>query len=199
MIHHPQSVFKHNTTKPGYNQRNIAFYPRLRYNTLLINKAVQVVGGGAVFLAKITNVKHFMYALFTKEIFDNLELRVFSVVNCTVMNISGTLNKEFFGDEAPESDFCRWGMLRNIAYGLVKGTRPPKSMKVILSPDKKATESIDPKAAAFFMNIQFENGMLSLTGGVALKEFELQHETENAWDAVLKKFLHKNGIEYELC
>lgn len=147
----------------------------------------------------IENKKQFMALLLKGTAFDRLLVRNITLKTAVLFEIDCTLDKNWFDSDEAESleKYSSWSDMRHIVFELIKGSRLPGYMKIVLSPTPEATEKIHKNAAALFINISFENNMLTVTTGSSQKNFSLDKAVDTTWDEYALKFFRHNGIIIE--
>jgi len=145
----------------------------------------------------IPETKNFMEKLLKENTFDSFSLRQFQVKTFTEFQISGLRNKAFYTLDEQEQDlddFCSWGELKRFAFSTIKGSRLPKSIKLIFSLTQKDTQVQFPNASVLFLNLIFEENALKGTTGVGQKNFSLDRTQETLWEEWVTRFFKENGI-----
>lgn len=148
----------------------------------------------------VENKKEFMNMLLKSTAFDRLLVRTVSLRTNIVYEMDCALNKDWFSAEEQEivnNKYALWSSVRPIVFELIKGTKLPGYMKIVLSPATDAAFKIHQNAAALFINIIFEGGKLSIINGSSEKSFSLDKAVEHAWDEYTERFLKHNGIIIE--
>ena len=89
---------------------------------------------------------------------------------------------------------------------MIKGKKTPSSFRFVflLSPEnqKKTIASIgssfkDEDVTGMYINLRYQNQLLSLTTGISYNVFSIDKTLENQWDKMVMKFLSQNEIAYE--
>lgn len=145
----------------------------------------------------IVNVKGFMSDLLKNSTFDLFEVRLVNIQTFTTFEINGILDKDFFTlDEQDElhRNYCLWSEIKPFAFQMIKGSRLPKTIKLIFSVSNKEMVEICEKASAMFLNITFENGIITCMTGSSQKDFSFDKSVEYSWDAYVNEFFSKNNI-----
>ncbi len=123
--------------------------------------------------------------------------------------------------------FAEWETLRPQVLQMIKGKRTPLLMKLLLAckPEKadvlladkrKEEETVpagmkesadlsgtdEPSGTGFIKNllctVKYENGFITLTGGVSYQGFTMDKNPEKQWDQELCRLLDKMELEYEI-
>lgn len=161
-------------------------------------------------LLKITDVKSFMSKLLIKNVFDNFLMSELEIRTFSLFQIDGKLNQEWFDTDELEilqdKDYVKWEKVRPLVYQMVKGSKVPGSMKIVLllSTENKyrilnrmqQNQTVD-EVSQFFLNMKFEKGEMFLTTGVSYKIFTMDKTMHEQWELDLKKFLKYYEIEFE--
>ena len=143
----------------------------------------------------VDNIKDFMRLLFKSSIFDKYGVHQALCTTFTTFEITGDLNREFFDEtDAPERKYCTWEEIRPFVYHVIKGSKLPKYMKVVLSAPTDMLESISDNASALFINIIYDGGTLTLISGYAIKKFSMNKTHEFLWDEYVTDLMKKSGL-----
>ena len=144
-----------------------------------------------------------MGKLLAGDAFDNFLLVEAEINTFCGYHIDGRLKKDFFeGKELPEgfegAGYVPFSAVKKTCFEIIKGSHTPLSFKFVLmlSPEnmKKTVEAsgtgIEPSDInGIYMNILFSNNELMVTSGVSYATFTLDKSFEQAWDAMVEKFL----------
>ncbi|MDR1537944.1 MAG: DUF5721 family protein [Clostridiales bacterium] len=149
-----------------------------------------------VFEIKGEAVKSVMNQLLKGVAFDGFLVRGIEICTITKFEISGILDKSFLsGNQSDLSgrNFCLWSELKPYAFGLIKGSKKPKSIKIVFSlPDSQA-QAIHENAAAMFLNLSFEEEKLILSAAASQKNFSLDKTMLLMWEGRVRDFFKDNG------
>ncbi len=148
----------------------------------------------------VDNKKEFMNILLKGTTFDRLMVRSVSLRTNITYEIECALNREWFTadeQEAINDKYASWGSIRPTVFELIKGTKLPGYMKIVLSPSAEATAKIHTNAAALFINIIFEGNKLNIITGSSEKNFSMDKAVEHSWDEYAAKFFKHNEIIIE--
>lgn len=161
---------------------------------------------------KLTNIKNFMNTFLRTDCFDHFLLQEATIASGATYVIDGRMPKDFYTKEETEElgiagfSCLPYGMLRGNCFDLVKGKKTPSSFSfvLLLSPDNlektlaalKSDFTIND-VTALFINIRFQNGLLTLTTGVSYRTFRLDKSLDQDWDRMIEKFLTKQNIEFD--
>ncbi|HOO28639.1 MAG TPA: DUF5721 family protein, partial [Lachnospiraceae bacterium] len=100
----------------------------------------------------------------------------------------------------------RWESIKPYCFQLIKGKKTPLSFRFVfyLAPENTerflkntATELTLNDINGLSLNIRYNGHTLSCTTATSLNLFTLDKSIEYAWDAMIKKFLTKNEINFE--
>lgn len=144
----------------------------------------------------IVNNSLFMNCLLKQELFDFFEVREVTLHTSYKAHLDGARNTDFYNNDELEglSEYLSWSELRPYIFELIKGTKSPTYLKIILSTSPSDTEKISKEASTFFLNITYKDGDISCITGTAYSSFSLDKTPEKAWDAQMTKFLISNQL-----
>jgi len=134
-----------------------------------------------------TAVKAFMGQILREELFDQFEVRTIDIIADTRINIDGIKESE------ENTKFIKWGALRPLIFAIIKASSKPKAIKIVFS--HTTTEDIHPNAAALFLNMVYENDMVTFTTGASQREFSLGKSLDTNWDEWVKNFFKKAELK----
>ena len=161
---------------------------------------------------ELTDVKDFMNKLLRSEIFDHFLMQEAVITSPCTYTINGQITKGFYTEEELEElhlNGCRFlpfSMVRGNCFDLIKGKKTPSAFRFVflLSPfnmEKTLTavgssyKSTD--VTGMYINLKYQNQLLSLTTGIAYNIFSTDKTLENEWDKMVMKFLKQNEIAFE--
>ena len=160
----------------------------------------------------ILEIKDFMNKLLCTETFDHFLLQEASISGSVTYHIDGTRNPDFYSKEEEELhglsglSFLPFGKIRTQCFDLIKGKRTPSYFKFVflLSPAnlKKTLEQThssftENDISAVFLNLKYQNKMLTVTTGISYRIFAADKSLEHEWDSLVKRFLKNHGISFE--
>jgi hypothetical protein len=160
---------------------------------------------------ELNNTKDFMNKLLASEIFDHFLLQEAVITAAASYVIDGKITKGYFSDEEKEKfgirecTFLPYSMLRQKCFDLIKGKKTPASFKFVLmlSPEnlKRTLESIKSgfgpdDITGVFINIRYQNQLLTLTTGVSYRTFSTDRTLDTEWDKMVQIFLRQHDIEF---
>lgn len=161
---------------------------------------------------ELTDVKDFMNKLLRSEVFDHFLLQEAAITGGATYAINGQITKGFYSEEEMEElhltgcRFLPFSMLRGNCFDLIKGRKTPSAFRFVflLSPENmhKTIASVGSSykpsdVTGMYINLKFQNQLLSLTTGIAYNIFSTDKTLENAWDKMVVKFLKQNEIAFE--
>ena len=97
-------------------------------------------------------------------------------------------------------------MLKTNCFDLIKGKKTPSAFRFVflLSPEnmEKTLNAVGSSykpadVTGMYINLKYQNQLLSLTTGIAYNIFSTDKTLENEWDKMVVKFLKQHEIEYE--
>ena len=161
---------------------------------------------------ELTDVKDFMNKLLRSETFDHFLMQEAVITGAATYTINGQITKGFYSEEELEEQhlvdcrFLPFSMLRGNCFDLIKGKKTPSGFRFVflLSPsnmEKTITavgSSYKPAdVTGMYINLKYQNQLLSLTTGIAYNIFSTDKTLENEWDKMVLKFLKQNQIAFE--
>lgn len=161
---------------------------------------------------KIKSTKEFMQKFLMTEAFADFLLMEAKVDTFVSYTIDGYVRKEFYTREERETqelpEYTPWESVRPQVVQLIKGKRTPLLMKLVLAyaPEKaKACLREDEGTAGsenfvkyLLCTVKYENGAITLTGGVSYQGFTMDKNPEKCWDKALCGLMDGMGLEYEI-
>lgn len=162
-------------------------------------------------ILQITNVKNFMNQLLLTDLFDHFLLSEAVIQGLVTYRIDGHLTSGFLTDDElleeklSDLECAPFSMLRTNCYDLIKGKRTPAAFKFVfmLSPENLSNTLTRSESSftildlnAVFINIRFQEGVLTCTTGVSYRTFSLDHSFEQSWDVLVQKFLDSHDISF---
>ena len=168
--------------------------------------------GGKMIILKLTDIKGFMNKLLRSEVFDHFLLQEAVITTASTISINGQINKEFYSTEEIEElhlEDCRFlpfSMLRINCFDLIKGKKTPSAFRFVflLSPKnmEKTVTSVGSSytptdITGMYINLKYQNQLLSLTTGIAYNLFSTDKTLETEWDKMVMKFLKQHEIDFE--
>lgn len=161
---------------------------------------------------ELTNIKDFMNQFLRSELFDHFLLQEGTIVSAASYTIDGQLNKGYFTQEELEERgltdcrFLPFSMLRGNVFDLIKGKKTPSAFKfvLLLSPQnlQRTLASIhssfsEQDITGVFLNIRYQNQLLTLTTGISYNVFSVDKSLDNEWDRLVRQFLKQHEISFE--
>ncbi|NMB43759.1 MAG: hypothetical protein GX995_06480 [Clostridiales bacterium] len=159
---------------------------------------------------RVADVKTFMSELLVRDLFDHFLLSELEIVTSNHFKVSGKLYKEFYSSDELElmqvRDHSFWKEIKPIAFNIIKGSKMPLSMKLVLMLPPPSMQSIVERSNiglsssdinGMYLNFIFENGQLICTTGTSVKVFTLDKALDNIWDEMAVSFLKSKDIPVE--
>ena len=161
---------------------------------------------------ELTDIKDFMNKLLRSEVFDHFLLQEAVITSSATYTINGQITKGFFTDEELEElhlNGCRFlpfFMLKGNCFDLIKGKKTPSSFRFVflLSPTnlEKTIAAVGSSykvsdVTGMYINLKYQNQLLSLTTGIAYNVFSTDKTLEAEWDKMVIKFLKQHEIAFE--
>lgn len=161
---------------------------------------------------ELTDIKDFMNKFLRSEIFDHFLLQEGVIHSAASYVIDGRVNKGFYSENELEElslkdcSFLPYAMLRGNFFDLIKGKKTPSSFKfvLLLSPEN-LRRTLTSTGSSFsenditgvFINIRYQNQLLTLTTGISYNIFSTDKTLDNEWDRLVRQFLKQHEIPFE--
>ena len=161
---------------------------------------------------KIKNTKEFMQKFLMTDAFADFLLAEARVDTFVRYDIDGRVRKEFYAREEQELqelfEYAAWEAVRPQVLQFVKGKRTPLFMKLtlvytpaktreFLAGEETAAESKD-FVKYLLCVVKYENGLITLTGGISYQGFTMEKNAEKCWERGLCLLVEQMGLEYEI-
>lgn len=161
---------------------------------------------------ELTDIKDFMNKLLRSDVFDHFLLQEAMITSSATYTINGQITKGFFTEEEIEElhlDGCRFlpfSMLKGNCFDLIKGKKTPSAFRFVflLSPTNMAktiaavgSSYTASDVTGMYINLKYQNQMLSLTTGIAYSIFSTDKTLESEWDKMVIKFLKQHEIAFD--
>ena len=161
---------------------------------------------------ELTDVKDFMNKLLRSELFDHFLLQEACITGAATYTINGQITRGFYAEEELEElglknvRFLPFSMLRENCFDLIKGKKTPCAFRFVflLSPSNMentirsvGSNYTSSDISGMYINLRYQNQLLSLTTGISYNIFSTDKTLENEWDKLVMKFLTRNEIAYE--
>ncbi len=156
---------------------------------------------------QIEDIKLFMHQLLKDTTFDDFEVVSLELSHNVNVTIEGRLNHDYYSPEEQETlkdqAYIKWNDLRPTILPLLRGSKLPASLKIILSMSEKARLNIIEKSGTnfspeavngFLMNIQYSNKTLKIITGTNYKQFIPDKSLEHYFDDTIRRFFSKHDI-----
>lgn len=161
---------------------------------------------------KIKNTKEFMQKFLMTEAFADFLLTEARIDTFVSFNVDGRIRRDFYTKEEQELqgiyEFAFWESVRPQVVQMVKGKRTPLLMKLVLAcMPEKAEELLKKEGQTagdrsfikyLLCTVKYENGGITLTGGVSYQGFTMDKGPEKCWDQALCRLADEIGLEYEI-
>lgn len=161
---------------------------------------------------ELTDIKGFMNKLLRSEVFDHFLLQEAVITTGSTISINGQITKGFYTEEEIEElklqdcRFLPFSILRTNCFDLIKGKKTPSAFRFVflLSPQnmEKTIASVGSSyslsdVTGMYINLKYQNQLLSLTTGIAYNIFSTDKTLEAEWDKMIMKFLKQHEIDFE--
>lgn len=151
-------------------------------------------------ILSVKEIKSFMSHLFMKETLDSWLVSEVTITTHNTFQVDGRLHKDFYGETIPDElascEYSPWSLLRPLCFGIIKGSRTPLYMKLVLQLNSSMVENILSESAApfvpedingLFINIRYEDGSLSITTGSSLRAFSMDKTLDEAFENYVRR------------
>ena len=160
---------------------------------------------------QIGDLKEFTKKLFIGETFDWFLVKEVNIVTFNTFTIDGTVRPGYYSkEELEEGRFeghSAWKVLRPFCFSLIRGSRLPESLSVVLKlPSAQAERFLrecgsnwqPEQVGGLYLNIRYEDQKLHCVTGLSMNQFTLDRSLEREWDQMVQRFFKKAEIAYEL-
>ena len=158
---------------------------------------------------QIQDVKEFMNGLLRSELFHPFYLWEASIKTSVSYHIDGRLNQDFYSTDElevlPQTDYIAWSSVKPQIFSMIKGSKAPLSMKIILMLSKTGTNQLlskynlplsEENINGLFLNIHYDGTNLSCTTGVSYRTFTMDKRLESAFGESILLWLRQSQIAY---
>ncbi len=155
---------------------------------------------------RFEGTRKLMNSLLLTPLFDQFEVMSAYVRSYAVFSIEPTPRDE--EDKTPSPPL--WKQLRPLMTDILKGTRKPQQIRLVLRLSEKNTLAVLRRSgssleaeqiAGLYLNIQYrcadENESVTGTTGTSLKIFTPDRSLEKTWDAMVEALLLREDIPFE--
>jgi len=144
----------------------------------------------------VNDTKTFMTLLLKGDTFDHFTFRQAEINSYASIHINGQKDDDM-KDSPDDENYCLWSEIKSLLFQAIKGKRPPKSMKLVLSLPKDKTACF-PNTKAVFLNLLFREHTLLCTTAIAQINFSMNKESEQLWEEKIILFFRKHNIGIEI-
>ncbi len=158
---------------------------------------------------QIQDVKEFMNHLLRSDLFHPFYLWEASIKTAVHYHIDGRLNQDFYNTDElealPQSDYISWTDIKPQIFSMVKGSKTPLSMKIVLMLSKANTTQLLTKynlplsvenINGLFFNIHYNGTTVTCTTGVSYRTFTMDKRLESAFEESMLTWLRHYKIPY---
>lgn len=165
---------------------------------------------------KINDIKNFMTKLLLKNEFDSFLLEQAELVTASKMTLSGHRNQNWYDTETwklleqealEDIYWMSWKEIRTVVFSYIKGNQTPEIMRISFRASHKMAEELLVDSGVLnlyhqhhpdlFLQLRYEQGVLTLITGTAFSEFLLDKTMEKAWDDAVMRFFKGIQIPFE--
>lgn len=150
-----------------------------------------------VFSIEESEIKIFMQKLLKEESFDKLEVRNIILETIVKYDIMCSINKDYLKEDE-NRHFVKWEEIKPYIVSLIKGDKKPKYFKIIFSLDDNTINNLCDNANAMFLNITYQNNIITGTTGTSQKAFSLDKKEDKIWEDTVFNFFKKNNINIKV-
>lgn len=158
---------------------------------------------------EILDIKPFMQFLLRTDSFDSCSMLQAELHTDIALHLDGHLIPDYYTKDELQTfsgdpnGLLPWQLARDRVFSLIKGTRTPSLMKIVLKPEESLTKSLlsesgtrlrEEEIDGLYLNILFQNNRLFLACGVSCRVFTLDKTLEQAFSAYILKLLKQNRI-----
>ena len=154
----------------------------------------------------LEDTKQVMQKLLKEDVFDEFLCVSFELVQLFKVQVDGQVRKEFLDTDDTsglnELHHIRWKDFKSHAFELIRGNKPPTTMKIIFSLQPASVSSIvdrihfnDSQAiGGFIFTLHYENNQIQIITGTNYATFTLDKTAEQYFDDSMIRFFKKHGI-----
>ena len=128
---------------------------------------------------------------------------------CERIGIDGRLNHDFYNtdelESLPQTDYTSWASIKPQIFSMIKGSKTPLSMKIILILSRANTDQLltnynlplsSENINGLFLNIHYDRTNLSCTTGVSYRTFTMDKRLETVFEETILTWLSQNKIAF---
>ena len=158
---------------------------------------------------QIQDVKEFMNQLLRSDLFHPFYLWEASIKTAVSYHIDGRLNQDFYNtdelESLPQTDYISWAQIKPQIFSMIKGSKTPLNMKIILMLSKTDTSELLNKynlplsgenINGLFLNVHYDGTRLSCTTGVSYRTFTMDKRLESVFEETILTWLRQSNISY---
>lgn len=159
---------------------------------------------------QVREVKKFMAKLFQKEDFDHFAVREGQIQMAANFQVNGHRSHDFYTEDEltalPEPDFMLWQELKPLMFAMIKGSKTPQLLTLVLQLPKNNVQEVladsgakllAEQIAGAYINIKFQAGELMVVTGVGFSSFVMDKMFEREFDGWVRKFLVEHEILFD--
>jgi len=154
----------------------------------------------------LEDTKQVMQKLLKEEVFDEFLCVSFELVQLFKVHVDGQVRKDFLDtddtDRLNELTHIRWKDFKAHAFNLIRGQKPPTSMKITFSLHPNAVHSTlerirfneSQAIGGFIFTLNYEDNKIRIITGTNYASFTLDKTAEQYFDDSMLRFFKKQGI-----
>lgn len=160
---------------------------------------------------QIADIKMFMKKLLLSDSFDRFWLLEGSITTFNTFHIDGTLQKSYYTageqEQLGERSLSLWQEVRPFCLELIKGKKTPLSFRFTFQLSASNTAKLltrtgvripSEQVRGLLLNLRYDGHSLLCTTGTSVAVFTPDKKLDHAWDDMVQKYFHQQGIPFEL-
>ena len=119
------------------------------------------------------------------------------MITSCLHSIEGKINHSFYSDEEwaeldeDEKKYTSWLVQKPYCFSLIKGSKVPSSMKIVMLLSSSATVKLLNDSEAL---LSYDADIIT---GTSLNIFSLDKTLDSSFDSYIRNFLIYNGLDFE--
>lgn len=160
---------------------------------------------------QIADIKMFMKKLLLSDSFDRFWLLEGSITTFNTFHMDGALQKSYYTageqEQLGERSLSLWQEVRPFCLELIKGKKTPLSFRFTFQLSASNTAKLlaqtgvpipPEQVRGLLLNLRYDGHSLLCTTGTFVAVFTLDKKLDHAWDDMVQKYFHQQGIPFEL-
>lgn len=159
---------------------------------------------------RVEDRKKFTSELFIGEMFDSFLVQEATFVTFSTFKVDGRTRQGYYTEQELETgrveDYVSWKVLKPFCFYLIKGKRLPEKFHIVFQLPPSAVERFltnhglgwkAEQIRGLYLNVRYEEGVISCVTGTSLEFFTLDKTLEQAWDEAVEDFLRRKYIPFQ--